>query len=228
VLLRAEGLAPIAEYVDDDGEDPRPVLEAGDDVIAGLGPILIYLASRSGSRLWPSDPAAIADVVGWTSWLCAVLQPTIDTALHRGPIEAELRVAAWDALDQARAHIEAQLRHQPFLARRGRSVADVLAWASLREAGLRPIQHPATQMWSEDMSLWALSVAPRSTARVLPMRPERSDRAISERRADAGRPQPGEIAGASTGVEHETRIGPSAPVAHSSATQRRPSQGGAK
>lgn len=221
VVLRAEGLAPIAEYVDvaDDG-DPRPVLETDDGAIVGLGPILIYLASRTRSSLWPDDPAAIADVVGWTSWLCAVLQPAVDAALYRGPVEAEQRLAAWAALDGARAHIEAQLRHQPFLARRGRSVADVLAWASLREAGLQPMQHPAIQIWSEDMSLWALSVGPGA--------PARATGAPAPRLVVARHTQPSDAEGASTGVERETRIEPSAPLVQSSATQRRPSQIGTK
>ena len=45
-----------------------PVLVDGDFSLWESHAIMIYLAQKSGSELWPSDPARQADIIRWLQW----------------------------------------------------------------------------------------------------------------------------------------------------------------
>lgn len=45
-----------------------PVLQDGETVVWESPSIMLYLAHKAGSALWPSDPLKQAEVVKWISW----------------------------------------------------------------------------------------------------------------------------------------------------------------
>jgi glutathione S-transferase len=54
-----------------------PVLQDGDFVLPESNAIMVYLAEKKPSALWPSDPRARAEVHSWLCWDLAHWQSTI-------------------------------------------------------------------------------------------------------------------------------------------------------
>lgn len=65
-LTRSEQKAPAYLALNPNGR--IPVLVDGDVRLWESHAIMIYLAQKAGSPLWPSDPVSQADVIRWLQW----------------------------------------------------------------------------------------------------------------------------------------------------------------
>ena len=109
-----------------------PTLVDGDVVIWESNTILRYLAAKTASPLYPSDPAERSRVERWMDWLLATLNGpyvTIFKATKGGDAVPE---AAAKELSAALEILDRQLAQSPYLAGEALTIADI---------SLAPIAH---------------------------------------------------------------------------------------
>lgn len=120
-----------------------PTLLDGDLVIWESGTILRYLASRSESSLYPTDPAARSKVERWMDWTISGL----NMAYLAGFRDAK-KPAAEQAPDTAKtlaaelAILDGALTEQPFVAGASFSLADIALGPIVRRCVAFPFALP--------------------------------------------------------------------------------------
>jgi glutathione S-transferase len=75
-----------------------PTLADGDVVLWESGAILCYLAQKSGSALWPNEPAALADMLRWLFFCACHVDPYFTTLVVERFIKARRGAPADEAL----------------------------------------------------------------------------------------------------------------------------------
>ena len=128
-----------------------PTLVDGDTVVWQSNSILRYLASKSGSALYPADAAARSRVERWMDWLLAELNPAY-LAGFRDAKKAEGERAPDTAtnLGNELKLLEGALAKTPFVASAQFSLADVALGPIVKRCIGFPLGLPAfpkTQAW---------------------------------------------------------------------------------
>lgn len=105
-----------------------PTLIDGDLVIWESNTILRYLASKAGSQLYPTDPAARTNVERWMDWQLGALNPLYMTLFKGSRLEASERgddfsAAAKEIVPQL-GILDAQLTRHEYLAGDALSLAE--------------------------------------------------------------------------------------------------------
>ena len=112
-----------------------PVLEDGDKTIWESAAIMMHLAIRAESELWPlRDPAKQVEVMRWVSWdLCHFtahagafyFEYDIKPRFGLGETDPAALEAHAPALQKSAAVLDAHLANQPFLAGNTLTIADL-------------------------------------------------------------------------------------------------------
>jgi glutathione S-transferase len=131
-----------------------PILELDGLILRESHAINLWLAQREGRGFWPADPALRGQILQWTIWTGAELEP-VTTAILRakraGGADAEARIAELHETAAGLVRLlESQLKKSKFLAGDEFGVADisvgsVLAYAEFFGIDLKPF--PKTLEW---------------------------------------------------------------------------------
>lgn len=134
-----------------------PVLETPEGALWESNAILIYLAEKAGSELWPRGQAAV-DVNRWLAWQLAHFGPACATMLRERVLKPMMGMEADEAkavegLESFRrqaAVLEAQLGKHAFVAGDALTLADFALGAPLgyaQPAGLPLADYPKISAW---------------------------------------------------------------------------------
>jgi glutathione S-transferase len=163
------GIVDTPEYLRLNPNGLVPTLIDGDAVLWESNSVVRYLAASDASHaLLPSDPKARADVEHWMDWQLATLWAALRTAfigLTRTPEPERNYDAIRKAYNEGSRLLgiaDALLARQPYLAKSGFSVADIVIalcvhrWVGLAESdadrlGARPALPSLTQ-WYEKLA----------------------------------------------------------------------------
>lgn len=134
-----------------------PVLVDGELKLWESAAIMMHLAIRAGSELWPRDPAAQVEVVRWLSWDSAhfsrhggtlYFEHVIRPRFGLGPIDEAAVAEADKFFRQFAAILDAHLADHPYLVDDHLSIADfataaALPWATEAKLPLDGCEHVA-------------------------------------------------------------------------------------
>lgn len=138
-----------------------PVLVDGDLVLWEADAIMMHLAIRAGSPLWPSDPARQVEVMRWLSWAAHEFNPKAGTLYFEhiirpkfgmGPVDQD---AEAEAIKGCRRYLKVLDRHladRDFLLGKDLTIADfsaavTLPWAE--EARIPLADFAAVRRWHD-------------------------------------------------------------------------------
>jgi glutathione S-transferase len=132
-----------AEYLSMNPTKKVPTLVDGNVIVWESHTILRYLAAKSGSPLYPADPAARTQVERWMDWTLAALNPVF-LAGFRDAKKAEAERAADTATNLAAELkiLDGQLAKHPWLAGDAFSLADIAAAPLVRRCIAFPFALP--------------------------------------------------------------------------------------
>jgi glutathione S-transferase len=134
-----------------------PVLEDDGLVIWESMAINLYLAEKYGKNsLWPTEPAAHADIYKWSFWAMTEVEPHLLTILRNrvmNPPEQRDEKAAQAAVDALKAPLnvlEQSLKGKEYLLGKNFTIADlnvaaVMSWAAMMRLDLSSTPH--VQAW---------------------------------------------------------------------------------
>lgn len=140
-----------------------PVLEDGERTIWESNAIMVHLASRAGSALWPSEAARQVEVIRWLSWNAYHFEPVTGTYYFEHLIKPQLGMGETDRealraqepafFERARL-LDDHLAKNRYAAGDALTVADfalgaALAYAAQIELPLAPFPH--LQRWNESL-----------------------------------------------------------------------------
>lgn len=137
-----------------------PVLVDSERVIWESDAIMMHLALRAGSSLWPSDGDRQVEVMRWLSWAAHEFNPkagalyfehVIRPKFGLGPVDAEAEAAAIKACRRMLALLDAHLQERDYLTGPDLTIADfsvaaTLPWAD--EARIPVNDFPAVSRWN--------------------------------------------------------------------------------
>lgn len=146
VAISPQGKIPA--LVDSDGPGGREV------AVFESGAVMVYLADRVGSPIWPNDPVARSETLAWLLFQGAHIGPTYSKLGHfRFQAEAEPGAIATFEQEAKRVTdvVEARLSRSEFFASTGFTIADIAHFPWLRGVQSRGLidfsSRPAIQAW---------------------------------------------------------------------------------
>jgi glutathione S-transferase len=134
-----------------------PVLEDDGAVVWESMAINLYLAEKYGKNsLWPSEPAARAEIYKWSFWSITEVEPLLLTLLRNRVMappdqrDEKAALAAVEALKAPLNALEEALKGKEYLLGKNFSIADlnvasVLSWAPMMKLDLSST--PTLQAW---------------------------------------------------------------------------------
>jgi glutathione S-transferase len=118
-----------------------PTLVDGDFRLWESNAILQYLASKSGSTLWPNDARTRADISRWQFWQLAhwgaeacqplTFQRLVKKFMNLGPADEAAIAKGTECFNKEAKMLDAHLAKQKYLAGDGLTIADFAAAAPL-------------------------------------------------------------------------------------------------
>lgn len=161
-LGKGENHAPEFRALNPNGK--VPVLVDGDMTLWESDAIMVHLAQRAGSDLWPAAPRDQVEVLRWLSWAAHEFNPQTGTLYFEhvirsdfglGPVDAAVEAAALKRVHKGLAVLEAHLAGREMLVGQGLTVADVSVAAAFpyaARAGIPLDDYPAVQRWNRRLS----------------------------------------------------------------------------
>ncbi|AEG51626.1 Glutathione S-transferase domain protein [Sphingobium chlorophenolicum L-1] len=149
LALNANNKIPV--IVDPDGPDGKPLM------LAESGAILIYLAQKFASPLWPTEPARQMQVLQWLMFQMGGLGPMM------GQLHHFRRYATGESYSLARYEkevhrlygvLDGQLAQGPFIAGADYSIADIAAYPWVNRFELHGIawdRIPNVRRWYDEV-----------------------------------------------------------------------------
>ncbi|MGB8413610.1 MAG: glutathione S-transferase family protein [Candidatus Binatus sp.] len=134
-----------------------PVLEDDGAVIWESMAINLYLAEKYGKNLlWPTEPAARADIYKWSFWAMTEVEPHLITILRNRVMyppeqrDEKAALAAVEALKAPMGALEQSLKGKEYLLGKNFTIADlnvaaVMSWAPMMKLDLSST--PNVQAW---------------------------------------------------------------------------------
>lgn len=142
-----------------------PALVDGDVRLWESHAIMVYLAQKAGSTLWPSDPAAQVEVIRWLQWDTAHFSRHAARLLWENWAKPTFGMGAPDPVEvedakafftQFAAVLEQHLRDRTYVVGDGLTVADFAIASFLptaAEAGISLDAFPNIQRWHDNLML---------------------------------------------------------------------------
>lgn len=149
-----------------------PVLVDGEVVLWESTAIMQYLAAHRPSSLWPTAPAAQADVLRWLSWQLAhwskaceplIFEKVVKPFMRIGAADPVIVKQASDVFHKEAAVLDAHLHTRPYLCGEALTLADfaVAAYLPFAQQAQLPLgNHTNIRMWygrMESLPAWQQS-----------------------------------------------------------------------
>jgi glutathione S-transferase len=140
-----------------------PTLQDGDQTIWESAAIMLHLALKANSPIWPVDPRQQVEVMRWISWdLCHFARHTgafyfenyIKPTFGFGTPDRALLEAELEPLHQSAAVLDARLAHSAYLAGPALTIADFCVGVLLplqEEIGLPLGKYQHLQRWHGEL-----------------------------------------------------------------------------
>jgi glutathione S-transferase len=169
-LGKGENRAPAFRALNPNGK--VPVLVDGDVTLWESDAIMVHLANRVGSDIWPAAPLDQVEVLRWLSWAAHEFNPQAGTLYFEhvirsdfglGPVDDTVEAAAQKRVRKGLAVLEAHLAGRDMLVGSGLTVADVavaITFPYADRAGIPLAEFPAVRRWHDRLSLIDAWLAP--------------------------------------------------------------------
>ncbi len=158
-LGKGEHKAPSFRALNPNGK--VPLLVDGDLALWESDAIMMHLALRQGSDLWPSDPRGQVEVQRWLSWAAHEFNPQAGTLYFEhiirpmfglGAVDAAAEAAALARTRKGLALLDAYLANRDFLLGPRLSLADIsvaITFPYAPKANIPLADYPAVARWNE-------------------------------------------------------------------------------